>query len=56
LLKKGDAYERFIVSLDEMDQLLKEHNIKIALNFSDKKKHANKAEQLLSSRLKALIL
>ena len=38
LLKTGDAYDRFNVSLDEMDQLLKAHNIKRALNFSDIKK------------------
>jgi len=35
LLKAGEAYDRFTLSLDEMDQILATNNIKRALNYSD---------------------
>lgn len=35
LTQPGEAYERFIVSLDEMDELLKANNITRAMAFSD---------------------
>ncbi|MXV50075.1 peptidase M19 [Pedobacter sp. HMF7647] len=38
LEKEGDAYERFITSLDEMDEMLKANHLTRALNYSDLKK------------------
>ena len=35
LEKEGDAYERFITSLDEMDAMLKVNNLTRALNYAD---------------------
>lgn len=34
LTKPGEPYERFLVSLDEMDEILKLNNITRALNFA----------------------
>jgi membrane dipeptidase len=47
LSKPGDAYERFIISLDEMDLLLKEQKIQRALNFSDVKKARNQGRPIV---------
>ncbi|WP_197901649.1 dipeptidase [Rhodocytophaga rosea] len=38
LTKEGEAYKRFILSLDQMDEILNANYIKHALNFSDIKK------------------
>ncbi len=38
LTKNGEAYDRFMISLDEMDAILKANNIRRALNYSDIKK------------------
>ena len=38
LTRIGEAYERFNISLDEMDEILTRNNMKRALNFSDIKK------------------
>lgn len=38
LTKTDEAYERFLISLDEMDEILKANNMKRALNLSDLKK------------------
>jgi membrane dipeptidase len=37
LTKEGEAYERFITCLDEMDEILKINNLKRALNLSELK-------------------
>ncbi len=37
LTKTGEAYERFLISLDEMDQLLKDNKLTRALNYADLK-------------------
>jgi membrane dipeptidase len=37
LTRKGEAYERFITCLDEMDEILKKNDLKRALNLSDLK-------------------
>jgi membrane dipeptidase len=37
LTKEGEAYERFIFSLDEMDRILRDNQMKRALNLSDLK-------------------
>ncbi|RKD90631.1 dipeptidase [Mangrovibacterium diazotrophicum] len=37
LTKMGEAYERFILSLDEMDEMLKANKMKRALNLADLK-------------------
>ena len=44
LTKENEAYERFILSLDEMDELLKVNNLKRALNITDLQK-AHKEKQ-----------
>lgn len=44
LTKESEAYERFILSLDEMDELLKVNNLKRALNITDLQK-AHKEKQ-----------
>jgi membrane dipeptidase len=44
LTKEGEAYQRFLTGLDGMDAILKDNNIKRALNLSDLKK-AHKANQ-----------
>nr|WP_315186863.1 membrane dipeptidase [uncultured Flavobacterium sp.] len=44
LTKDGEAYERFILSLDEMDEMLKINNLKRALNLKDLQK-AHKEKQ-----------
>ncbi len=38
LEKEGEAFDRFIISLDEHDKLLLDNNMKRALNFSDLEK------------------
>ncbi|MCC9136232.1 dipeptidase [Pontibacter silvestris] len=38
LTEPGEAYKRFISCLDEMDEILKDNNMKRALNFLDLKK------------------
>ena len=38
LTKEGEAYQRFLTGLDAMDAILKNNNIKRALNLSDLKK------------------
>lgn len=35
LQKKGEAFDRFILSLDEMDSMLKDNTLKRALHYSD---------------------
>jgi membrane dipeptidase len=43
LVNEGEAYERFITSLDEMDEILKSNNLQRALNFKDlQKAHKNR--------------
>lgn len=50
LNSKGEAYERFLLSLDEMDDLLKTNTIKRALNLSDiKNAHQNKQPIVIQS-------
>ncbi|MEC4005347.1 membrane dipeptidase [Flavobacterium sp. SUN052] len=50
LTKEGEAYERFIMSLDEMDETLKINNLKRALNLSDiQKSHKNKTPIIIQS-------
>lgn len=44
LTKEGEPYQRFLTGLDGMDAILKNNNIKRALNLSDVKK-AHKANQ-----------
>jgi membrane dipeptidase len=46
LEKEGDAYERFITSLNEMDELLKTNKLTRALTYSDLKK-ARKENKLI---------
>lgn len=47
LSKEGEAYERFITSLNEMDELLKENNLTRALNYSDLKKARSENKQIV---------
>ena len=50
LTKEGEAYERFILSLDEMDEMLKANNLTRALNFSDlKNAHKEKKPIVIQS-------
>lgn len=42
LTKTGEAYERFIICLDEMDELLKANNMTRTFSFSDLKKPGKK--------------
>lgn len=50
LTKEGEAYQRFLTSLDEMDALLKKNNITRALKFSDlKKAHQKKKPVVVQS-------
>lgn len=44
LIKEGEPYQRFLTGLDGMDAILKNNNIKRALNLSDLKK-AHKAKE-----------
>ncbi len=47
LSKEGEAYERFIMSLDEMDEILKRNNLTRALNYSDLKKARKEHKQIV---------
>jgi membrane dipeptidase len=47
LEKEGEAYERFITSLDEMDEILKTNNLARALNYSDLKKARKGNRQII---------
>ncbi|MCX8473511.1 MAG: membrane dipeptidase [Sediminibacterium sp.] len=47
LEKKGDAYNRFILSLDEMDEMLKTNNLTRALNLPDLKKTRKENKQIV---------
>jgi membrane dipeptidase len=47
LEKEGDAYNRFILSLDEMDEMLKANNLARALNLSDLKKARTENKQIV---------
>ncbi|MES2795842.1 MAG: membrane dipeptidase [Bacteroidota bacterium] len=50
LKQSGDAYNRFITSLNEQDVILKANNIKRALNYSDiKKARQNKKPVVIQS-------
>ena len=50
LTKEGEAYDRFIMSLDEMDELLKASNLQRALNYADvKKAHQEKKQTVIQS-------
>jgi membrane dipeptidase len=50
LTKEGEAFERFIVSLDEMDEMLKANNLTRAFNFSDlQKAHKEKKPIVIQS-------
>lgn len=50
LTKKGEAFPRFLTVLDEMDEILANHNIKRALNYSDiKKAHREKQPIVIQS-------
>lgn len=46
LEKAGDAYNRFILSFDEMDEMLKTNNLTRALNLSDLKKARKENKQI----------
>ncbi len=45
--KEGDAYNRFIISLNEMDEMLKANNLTRALNLSDLKKARTQNKQIV---------
>jgi len=47
LNKEGEAYDRFILSLDEMDEILKANNLTRALNYSDLKKARKENKQIV---------
>jgi len=47
LEKEGEAYERFITSLDEMDEMLKANNLTRASNYSDLKKARKDNKQIV---------
>lgn len=47
LEKEGDAYNRFILSLDEMDEMLKANNMTRALNLPDLKKARKENQQIV---------
>ncbi len=50
LTKDGEAFERFILSLDEMDEMLKINNLKRALNLPDlQKAHKEKKPIVIQS-------
>jgi len=44
---EGEAYQRFITSLDEMDEMLKANNLTRALNYSDLKKAKKENKQIV---------
>jgi membrane dipeptidase len=45
--KEGEAYDRFITSLNEMDELLKANDLTRALNYSDLKKARKQNKQIV---------
>ncbi len=45
--KEGEAYERFMISLNEMDEMLKANNLTRALNLSDLKKARTQNKQIV---------
>ncbi|MEI9921334.1 MAG: membrane dipeptidase [Bacteroidota bacterium] len=47
LSKEGEAYERFITSLNEMDEMLKANGLTRALNYSDIKKAKKSNKQIV---------
>jgi len=47
LTKEGEAFERFIMSLDEMDEILKANNLTRALNYSDLKRARKENKQIV---------
>ncbi|HVM89995.1 MAG TPA: membrane dipeptidase [Puia sp.] len=47
LNKEGEAYERFIISLDEMDEMLKANNLTRALNYIDLKNARKENRQIV---------
>ena len=50
LIKEGDAYERFLTSLDEMDEILKTNNMSRASNLKELlKAHKNKQPTVIQS-------
>ncbi|TDO21261.1 dipeptidase [Pedobacter duraquae] len=50
LINEGDAYERFLTSLDEMDDILKTNNMSRALNLKDLvNAHKNKQPTVIQS-------
>ncbi|WP_437918005.1 dipeptidase [Sphingobacterium sp. LRF_L2] len=47
LTHEGEAYERFLLTLDEQDQLLEADNLKRALHFADLKNARKKNKQIV---------
>lgn len=47
LEKEGDAYNRFILSIDEIDEMLKKNNLTRALNLSDLKEARKDNKQII---------
>lgn len=47
LNKEREAYDRFIMSLDEMDEMLKANNLTRALNYSDLKRTRKENKQIV---------
>ena len=47
LNKEGEAYDRFIMSLDEMDEILKANSLSRALNYSDLKNARKENKQIV---------
>lgn len=47
LEKEGEAYERFLLSLDEMDEMLMSNNLTRALNLSDLQKARTENKQIV---------
>ncbi len=51
LNKEDEAYERFIMSLDEMDEMLKAKNLTRAFNYPDLKKARKENIQTMMKKL-----
>lgn len=47
LTKEGEAYERFLLSIDEQDEILKANHLERALNFQDLKKARRDNKQIV---------
>lgn len=47
LIKEGEAFQRFLLSLDEMDELLKNNQLTRALNYADLKKARKENKQIV---------